>query len=112
MYLQETLSEAVRYNEQIKLHLHRMADDLNPLRVQALFEAIPDEDCDVLDVRGRPENLVVTHIAVPPVAIRPSVDMDGASNEDDVTMKLMVGRGGRRGRGRGWGCSRLRGGAE
>jgi DNA-directed RNA polymerase III subunit RPC1 len=29
-------------------------------------------------------------VAVPPVAIRPSVDMDGASNEDDITMKLMV----------------------
>ncbi len=39
---------------------------------------------------GRPEDLVVTHIAVPPVAIRPSVEMDGASNEDDITMKLMV----------------------
>ena len=39
---------------------------------------------------GRPEDLIVTHIAVPPVAIRPSVDMDGASNEDDITMKLMV----------------------
>lgn len=40
---------------------------------------------------GRPEDLIVTHIAVPPVAIRPSVEMDGASNEDDITMKLMVG---------------------
>jgi hypothetical protein len=29
-------------------------------------------------------------VAVPPVAIRPSVEMDGASNEDDITMKLMV----------------------
>lgn len=52
---------------------------------------------------GRPEDLVVTHVAVPPVAIRPSVEMDGASNEDDITMKLMQvrvcfgGGGGRRG---------------
>ncbi len=123
-----------------------IADDLNPLRVQFLFERIPDEDCDLLDMVGRPEHLVVTHLAVPPVAIRPrwiqgwlreegggwrveggrwrvegpflytlfhkrntppslltssasshslllpsdrSVDMDGASNEDDITMKLM-----------------------
>lgn len=45
---------------------------------------------------GRPEDLIVSNIAVPPVAIRPSVDMDGASNEDDITMKLMVGWGPRR----------------
>lgn len=44
----------------------------------------------MLDIVGRPEHLIVTHMAVPPVAIRPSVEMDGASNEDDITMKLMV----------------------
>lgn len=40
---------------------------------------------------GRPEDLLLSVIPVPPVAIRPSVEMDGASNEDDITMKLMVG---------------------
>ena len=44
----------------------------------------------MLDIVGRPEHLVVTTIAVPPMAIRPSVEMDGASNEDDISMKLMV----------------------
>jgi DNA-directed RNA polymerase III subunit RPC1 len=39
---------------------------------------------------GRPEDLLVTVLPVPPVCIRPSVEMDGASNEDDITMKLMV----------------------
>jgi len=39
---------------------------------------------------GRPEHLIVTHLAVPPVCIRPSVEMESAgSNEDDITMKLM-----------------------
>jgi DNA-directed RNA polymerase III subunit RPC1 len=44
-----------------------------------------------LDVRGRPEQLVMTHLIVPPVCIRPSVEMESAagSNEDDITMKLM-----------------------
>lgn len=56
----------------------------------ALFERIPDADLDMLDLVGRPETLIVSHIAVPPVCIRPSVEMDGASNEDDITMKLMV----------------------
>lgn len=32
------------------------------------------------------------NLAVPPVAIRPTVEMDGASNEDDITMKLMQAR--------------------
>ncbi len=41
-------------------------------------------------VSTRPEHLVVRTLAVPPVAIRPSVEMDGASNEDDITMKLLV----------------------
>jgi hypothetical protein len=39
---------------------------------------------------GRPEDLLLCVLPVPPVAIRPSVEMDGASNEDDVTMKIMV----------------------
>ena len=66
-------------------------DDLNPLRVQGLFKAIPDEDCELLDLAGRPENLLVTAIPVPPVCIRPSVEMDAGagSNEDDLTVKLM-----------------------
>jgi DNA-directed RNA polymerase III subunit RPC1 len=40
---------------------------------------------------GRPEHLLMTHLPVPPVCIRPSVEMDGGagSNEDDLTMKLM-----------------------
>jgi DNA-directed RNA polymerase beta' subunit len=45
---------------------------------------------------GRPEDLLLGVIPVPPVAIRPSVEMDGASNEDDITMKLMVRMRGRR----------------
>ncbi|GAX79763.1 hypothetical protein CEUSTIGMA_g7204.t1 [Chlamydomonas eustigma] len=85
----ETMTEAMKYNDQIRQLVNSIADDLNPLRVQRLFEHIPDEDCDLLDMVGRPEHLIVTILAVPPVAIRPSVEMDGASNEDDITMKLM-----------------------
>ena len=68
------------------------ADDLNPLRAQALFAAIPDEDCELLDLAGRPEDLIMTVVPVPPVCIRPSVEVDsgGGSNEDDITVKLSV----------------------
>jgi DNA-directed RNA polymerase III subunit RPC1 len=71
--------------------VYRLADDLHPLRAVELFEAIIPEDIDVLDIGCRPEDLICRVLAVPPVAIRPSVEMDGASNEDDITMKLMVG---------------------
>ena len=51
----------------------------------------PCQDCELLDLAGRPEDLLMSHLPVPPVCIRPSVEMDAGagSNEDDVTMKLM-----------------------
>jgi DNA-directed RNA polymerase beta' subunit len=33
----------------------------------------------VLDLAERPEKLIVTHLVVPPVAVRPSVEMDSAA---------------------------------
>lgn len=87
--LREDLAVAIAHNEQLAQCIGRCADDLHPLRVLSLFRNIPDEDLDVLDIAGRPEDLLVTVLPVPPVCIRPSVEMDGASNEDDITMKLM-----------------------
>lgn len=68
-------------------------EDLHSVRVLELFKKISDEDCEVLGMNpyaGRPENLVIEMICVPPVAIRPSVKMDmgGGSNEDDLTVQL------------------------
>ena len=41
-------------------------------------------------VHSKPESMILTHLLVPPVAIRPSVKMDvgAGSNEDDLTMKM------------------------
>lgn len=36
------------------------------------------QDCELLYLSDRPEKLIVTNIAVPPIAIRPSVIMDGS----------------------------------
>jgi len=68
------------------------SDDLNPIRVQALFTAVPDAECELLDLAGRPEDLIINVVPVPPVCIRPSVEVDGGggSNEDDITVKLGV----------------------
>jgi DNA-directed RNA polymerase III subunit RPC1 len=69
------------------------SEDLLPTRVLELFLHITDDDCEVLWVDpliGRPENLILQNLLVPPVPIRPSVAMDvgGGSNEDDLTVKL------------------------
>ena len=70
----------------------QVGDDLNPLRVQGLFQRISAEDCQLLDLPWRPEHLLMTHVPVPPVCIRPSVEMDtgAGTNEDDLTIKLQA----------------------
>jgi DNA-directed RNA polymerase III subunit RPC1 len=91
----DTAIESNREIEAIVLHpTHPPIEDLLPTRVLELFQHIPDEDCEVLwidpVVGGRPENLILQNLLVPPVPIRPSVAMDvgGGSNEDDLTVKL------------------------
>lgn len=72
-------------------HLGKAQEDLNPLRVLDLFRRISDEDCELLGLQpqhGRPEEYIWQYICVPPVCIRPSVAQDGATNEDDLTVKL------------------------
>jgi DNA-directed RNA polymerase III subunit RPC1 len=72
--------------------LAKAHDDLNPLRIRRLLRAIPDCELQLLDMSafdGRPENLLIDRLLVPPVAIRPSVDAGPqGSNEDDLTVKL------------------------
>jgi DNA-directed RNA polymerase III subunit RPC1 len=89
-YLKQ-FEEAVKYNDQLKQNLSRVQDDLNPIRVISIFRRISPMDCELLDIADRPEHLILTHLPVPPVCIRPSVEMDGlaGSNEDDITMKLI-----------------------
>lgn len=75
----------------LKPHLHKAQEDLNPLKVLDLFKRISDEDCELLGLRpehGRPEEYIWQYLCVPPVCIRPSVEQDGATNEDDITTKL------------------------
>ncbi|XP_027345912.1 DNA-directed RNA polymerase III subunit 1 [Abrus precatorius] len=62
---------------------------LNPFQVLSLFRRMHDEDCELLHVAEKPEKLIITNIIVPPIAIRPSVIMDGSlSNENDITERL------------------------
>jgi len=94
--LRNQLENSMEHNAAIAplLHQNVPAQDLLPTNVLALFQKIPDEDCEALWTLplsgGRPENLILQHLLVPPVPIRPSVAMDvgGGSNEDDLTVKL------------------------
>ncbi|XP_047079531.1 DNA-directed RNA polymerase III subunit 1-like [Lolium rigidum] len=62
---------------------------LDPQTVLSLFKRITHEDCELLNLGDRPEKLIITEIAVPPVTIRPSVfKSDRMSNEDSITIIL------------------------
>ncbi|CAL5026703.1 unnamed protein product [Urochloa decumbens] len=63
---------------------------LDPATVLSLFRRMTDEDCELLNLGDRPEKLIVTEIAVPPVPIRPSVVVGNTrkSNEDSITAIL------------------------
>ncbi len=71
-------------------------EDMNklmPSDIRDWFEAIPDQDLDVLGInpdRSRPEWMILTVLPVPPVTARPSITLDnGQRSEDDLTHKLV-----------------------
>jgi DNA-directed RNA polymerase subunit A' len=87
--------------EQIKIKLDkpttfRQVEDnhkLTPKDVRERLERIPDEDLITLGLDPstcRPEWMVLTALAVPPVTVRPSITLDsGDRSEDDLTHKLV-----------------------
>ena len=66
--------------------------ELTPLRAYNILKNMIKEDINyfLMDANfQRPEDLLVTHIIVPPVCIRPTVKVGGdRTNEDDMTIKL------------------------
>ncbi|KAH9049136.1 beta and beta-prime subunits of DNA dependent RNA-polymerase [Lactarius hengduanensis] len=88
----KTFTSAVEAQKELGTYINKAVhEDLNPLKVLDLFKRISNEDCEILGLRpehGRPEEFIWQYISVPPVCIRPSVAQDGASNEDDLTVKL------------------------
>ncbi|KAJ2559006.1 DNA-directed RNA polymerase III subunit C1 (rpo31) [Coemansia sp. RSA 1933] len=88
----KTMDNAVQVDPQLKPFIARpQSEEMTPLRVYNMFKSISDEDCELMGLNpksGRPELFLWTSVPVPPVCIRPSVAQDGASNEDDLTVKL------------------------
>lgn len=86
------LRNAMRASPDLKKHINKAADDLNPLRALDIFERIPSDDVQLLDMNpdiGRPERLIIQHLPVPPLCVRPTVcqDPSAGSTEDDLTVK-------------------------
>ncbi len=65
---------------------------ISPIEVRTRLEKIPDEDSELLGLKPkfiRPEWMVLTLLAVPPVTMRPSITLEsGQRAEDDLTHKL------------------------
>lgn len=77
------LKHVIKYKEGGKMQT--MEEDLNPLVVRQLFEAIDPVHAKILNVVS-PEKLLITNLAVPPSCIRPSVSIENqGTTEDDLT---------------------------
>jgi DNA-directed RNA polymerase subunit A' len=100
--IQEILSGDFRPREDDRRAIESALDvdlteeDMNklmPSDIRDWFEAIPDEDIEVLGInseRSRPEWMILTVLPVPPVTARPSITLDnGQRSEDDLTHKLV-----------------------
>lgn len=73
---QEQFKDAVEANPDLEHYIGKAIDDFNPLKTYDLFRKISDEDVELMNMDPeftRPESLIVTHILVPPVCIRPSI---------------------------------------
>ncbi|KAI9686423.1 MAG: hypothetical protein M1822_003768 [Bathelium mastoideum] len=87
----KSFEEARTANPELDRHMKKAFDDMNPLKVLNLFRRISSSDCELLGmdpVEGRPEMFIWQYVPAPPVCIRPSVQQDTASTEDDITNKL------------------------
>ncbi|XP_062605530.1 DNA-directed RNA polymerase III subunit RPC1-like, partial [Saccostrea cucullata] len=88
-----SFESALENNKDLEPLLSKTQEVLNPIRVQKLFQLIPEEEIPLLMMNpevGSPKDLILTRILVPPICIRPSVvsDLKAGTNEDDITMKM------------------------
>ncbi|MFB6182745.1 MAG: hypothetical protein ABEI78_01640 [Candidatus Nanohaloarchaea archaeon] len=81
--------------EEVKLDkpytFYEDGEEIKPNEIRERFKEIPDEVAEEIGMEGgRPEDLILTHIPVPPVTMRPSITLEtGERSEDDLTHKLV-----------------------
>lgn len=72
---------------------YRDKEKLTPIDVRDQLEKVPNSDLLLLGIdpkSARPEWMVTTALAVPPVTVRPSITLDSSERaEDDLTHKLV-----------------------
>ena len=73
-------SDVIEYNRELESAVaNGLVHLFNPLEVLQLLERIPEEDIPLLLMSpscGRPKDLILTRLPVPPLCIRPSVVSD------------------------------------
>ncbi|MDO8661471.1 MAG: DNA-directed RNA polymerase subunit A', partial [Candidatus Woesearchaeota archaeon] len=84
--------------KQIKVKIEKptsfVEDDrrIMPVEIRARLERVPDQDCELFGLNptvARPEWMILTVLAIPPVTVRPSITLEtGERSEDDLTHKL------------------------
>ncbi|XP_056432914.1 DNA-directed RNA polymerase III subunit RPC1 isoform X1 [Gadus chalcogrammus] len=89
----QSFDVAIEHNKEVESLLNRAQENMSPLVVLNLLKRVPAEDVPLLLMNpeaGRPADLLLTRLLVPPLCIRPSVvsDLKSGTNEDDLTMKL------------------------
>jgi DNA-directed RNA polymerase III subunit RPC1 len=89
--LQEKMDFMLQQEKDIPINT-KLMEELNPLVALRLCEKVSTEDIELMGMKetiSHPKDLFLTHLLVPPVCIRPSVQVSqGMSNEDDLTVKL------------------------
>ena len=65
---------------------------ISPIEIRTRLEKLSDEDCEIFGLNAkvaRPEWMVLTVLAIPPVTMRPSITLEsGERSEDDLTHKM------------------------
>ena len=83
---------AIHFYKEIDSLVENSYEELTPLKVYNIFQRIPDEDAVFFDMNhnnSRPVDILVHTVLVPPVSIRPTVQVGyNVTNEDDLTIKI------------------------
>ncbi|KAI8929830.1 hypothetical protein BC831DRAFT_442224 [Entophlyctis helioformis] len=85
----QSFENASKLDPTLRHHVSKAQEDLNPLVIMNLFQAISNEDCELIGLNpehARPELFIWSALPVPPVCIRPSVGQENSSTEDDLTV--------------------------
>ena len=91
------LEDALDNNPDLKPYVGKITDSLSPSDCISLFQRIPQEDRELLDLDRHtcPSNLLLSTLIVPPICIRPFVDGSatggaaGTFKDNDLTENLL-----------------------